>query len=204
MPQDDRESLIRLIRLAMPRNEQPAILAENLLERFGSFPSVLAAPTQALRSVMGVGPHMLSALKVFREAAVRLQRASLEDCEVLLHRDQLHIYLAAVLAREVIEQFHILFLDGEGRLIADESQARGTVNHTPVYPREVVRRALELEATALILVHNHPSGDPTPSRDDVEMTKQVAAAASVFGIVVRDHIIVGNGKWLSFADTNRM
>jgi DNA repair protein RadC len=107
-------------------------------------------------------------------------------------------YLSAVLARERIEQFRILFLDDEDRLLADEAQARGTVNHTPVYPREVARRALELDAAALVLVHNHPSGDPTPSREDLAMTKQVADALRVVGIAVRDHLIVGNGRWTSF------
>ena len=107
-------------------------------------------------------------------------------------------YLNAELAREKIEQFRVLFLDNRNRLIADEAQARGTVNHTPVYPREVVKRGLELHATALILVHNHPSGDPTPSAEDVAMTREIKAAATALGIVLHDHIVVGNGKWLSF------
>jgi DNA repair protein RadC len=103
-----------------------------------------------------------------------------------------------VLARERVEQFRLLFLDNKNRLLADEAQARGTVNHTPVYPREVVRRALELAATAIILVHNHPSGDPSPSRDDIEMTREIKAATGTLGILLHDHIIVGNGSWLSF------
>ena len=107
-------------------------------------------------------------------------------------------YLQAALARERIEQFRILFLGEGGVLLADEAQARGTVNHTPVYPREVVRRALELAAVSLILVHNHPSGDPTPSREDVGMTEQVREAASILGVALQDHVIVGNGRWLSF------
>ena len=107
-------------------------------------------------------------------------------------------YLNAVVARERIEQFRILFLDGRNRLLADEAQARGTVNHTPVYPREVAKRALELHATALILVHNHPSGDPTPSRADLEMTQEVQAAVRPLSIVLHDHVVVGNGRWLSF------
>jgi DNA repair protein RadC len=107
-------------------------------------------------------------------------------------------YLNAVLAREKIEQFRVLYLDTRNRMIADEAQARGTVNHTPVYPREVVKRALELHATALIMVHNHPSGDPTPSRADIEMTREVKAAAAALSIVLHDHIIIGNGTHLSF------
>jgi DNA repair protein RadC len=106
-----------------------------------------------------------------------------------------------VLAREKVEQFRLLFLDNRNRLLADEAQARGTVNHTPVYPREVVKRALDLHATAVILVHNHPSGDPSPSQDDIEMTAEIKRAMAALGIVLHDHIIVGNGKWLSFRKT---
>jgi DNA repair protein RadC len=120
------------------------------------------------------------------------------DTPVLNNWDRLMDYLTAALARERTEQFRILFLDTKNRLIADEAQARGTVNHTPVYPREVVKRALELHATALIMVHNHPSGDPTPSRADVEMTAEVKAAAASLGIALHDHLILGNGRWTSF------
>ncbi len=119
------------------------------------------------------------------------------DRPVLNNWDRLLEYLHTVLAREKIEQFRVLFLDNKNRLLADEAQARGTVNHTPVYPREVVKRALELHATALILVHNHPSGDPTPSRDDIEMTQEVKLAAQALSIVLHDHLIVGNGSWTS-------
>ena len=112
--------------------------------------------------------------------------------------DRLMDYLNAVLARERVEQFRVLFLDTRNRLVADEAQATGTVNHTPVYPREVVKRALELQATAIILVHNHPSGDPTPSADDITMTREVKAAANALTITLHDHIIIGNGRWLSF------
>ena len=109
-------------------------------------------------------------------------------------------YLNAAMAREKVEQFRILFLDNKNRLLADEAQARGTVNHTPVYPREVVRRAVELQADAIVLVHNHPSGDPTPSREDLSMTTQVCDACAVMGVGVRDHLIIGNGRWTSFRD----
>jgi DNA repair protein RadC len=117
---------------------------------------------------------------------------------VLTNWDRLMDYLNAALARERVEQFRVLFLDVRNRLLADEAQARGTVNHTPVYPREVVKRALELQASAIILVHNHPSGDPTPSRDDIEMTREVKRAAAALSITLHDHVIVGNGRWLSF------
>ena len=197
---NDIDALVALIRLAMPKNEQPSLLAHALLTRFGSFAATLTASIESLRSVGGVGPYMLSSLAVFREAAVRLKKADLSQCEVLSDRRKLYSYLSAVLAREVIEQFRILFLDKNGLLISDEAQARGTVNHTPVYPREVVRRALELQADSLVLVHNHPSGDPAPSAEDMEMTRRVSEAAAVLGIEVRDHVIVGNGKWLSFSE----
>ncbi len=116
---------------------------------------------------------------------------------VLDNWDRLMGYLNAVLARERVEQFRVLFLDSRNRLLADEAQARGTVNHTPVYPREVVKRALELHATAIIMVHNHPSGDPTPSSDDVAMTGAVKQAAEALSLTLHDHIIVGNGRWVS-------
>ncbi len=131
-------------------------------------------------------------------AALRLARAEVMGRPVLSNWDRLTEYLGAALARERIEQFRVLFLDAKNRLIADEAQGRGTVNHTPVYPREVVKRALELQATALILVHNHPSGDPAPSRADIEMTQEVKAAAQALGIVLHDHLIIGNGRQLSF------
>ena len=104
----------------------------------------------------------------------------------------------AVLARERVEHFRVLFLDSRNGLLADEAQARGTVNHTPVYPREVVKRALELHAASLILVHNHPSGNPAPSQDDIEMTRQIKQATTALSITLQDHLIIGNGRWFSF------
>ena len=148
-----------------------------------------------------MGTHSIAAIKLVHAAAVRLARAGVAARPVLDDPKRLQDYLAAALARERIEQFRILFLDEDGMLRADEVQARGTVNHTPVYPREVVRRALALGASSLVLVHNHPSGDPAPSSDDIEMTKQVRAAAEVMSIKVRDHLIVGNGRWLSFRES---
>ena len=131
-------------------------------------------------------------------AALRLTRAEVTERPLLANWDRLMDYLNAAMAREPVEQFRVLYLDTRNRLLADEPQARGTVNHTPVYPREVVARALELRATAMILVHNHPSGDPSPSVADVEMTQEVKAAASVLSVLLHDHIIIGNGRWLSF------
>jgi len=172
-------------------------LAKALINRYGSFANVLAAPQRELLETRGLGPHSVAALKLVQAAALRLARAEVMERPVLNNWDRLMDYLTAALARERIEQFRVLFLDTRNRLIADEAQARGTVNHTPVYPREVVRRALELQATALIMVHNHPSGDPTPSRADLEMTAEVKAAAQVLGIVLHDHLIIGNGRHMS-------
>ena len=179
-----------------PRRDTKPI-ARALLARFGSFAGAIAAPVQELAEIEGLGEAGQAALKIVQGAALRLARAEVKEQPVLNSWDRLIGYLTAVLARERVEQFHILFLDSKNRLIADESQARGTVNHTPVYPREVVKRALELQATALILVHNHPSGDPTPSRADIEMTAAIKEAAGTLGIVVHDHLIIGNGQHLS-------
>ena len=122
------------------------------------------------------------------------------DQPVLNNWDRLMEYLNAELSRERVEQFRVLFLDNRNHLIADEAQQRGTVNHTPVYPREVAKRALELHATALILVHNHPSGDPTPSRDDIAMTQQIKAAVGALSIVLHDHVVNGNGRRFNFRE----
>ena len=173
-------------------------VASRAVQRFGSFAAVLAAPERDLRTVRGLGTHGVAAIKLLHAAAVRLARAGVIGLPVLDGWDGLIAYLTAVLARERIEQFRILFLDAAGRLRADEAQARGTVNHTPVYPREVVRRALELDAASVILVHNHPSGDPAASPDDLEMTERIRDAAAAVGVSVRDHVIIGNGRWLSF------
>jgi DNA repair protein RadC len=173
-------------------------IARALIARFGSFAGVLAAPPNALREVDGVGDSVVAVVKAAQASALRLLRAEVKEQPVLNNWDRLTAYLTAALARETIEQFRVLFLDTKNRLIADEAQARGTVNHTPVYPREVVKRALELGATALILVHNHPSGDPTPSRADIEMTAEVKAAARALEITLHDHLIIGNGRQLSF------
>ncbi len=183
--------------LALPRRDTKPI-ARALLARFGSFANAIAAPLQELRDIEGLGEAGAAALRTVQAAALRLARAEIIDRPVLNNWDRLLSYLTAALTRERVEQFRVLFLDTRNRLIADEPQARGTVNHTPVYPREVVKRALELQATALILVHNHPSGDPTPSRADLDMTQEIKAAAGSLGIVLHDHLVVGNGQHLSF------
>ena len=193
----DHELLELLLTLAILRRDTKPI-ARALIARFGSFASVVAAPRQELESVENVGRAGAAAIKIVHAATLRFGRVEVLNQPVLNNWDKLMGYLNAALSRERVEHFHILFLDNRNRLLADEAQARGTVNHTPVYPREVVKRALELHATAIILVHNHPSGDPTPSRDDIEMTREIKAAASALDVVVHDHVIVGNGRWLSF------
>lgn len=193
----DHELIEMVLFLALPRRDTKP-LARDLIGRFGSFAAAISAPPEALRATAGLGESGVAALKLVQAAAHRLLRAELRQRPVLADWGGLMDYLSALLAREPIEQFRVLFLDSRNRLLADEAQGRGTVNHTPVYPREVVRRALELHATAIILVHNHPSGDPTPSRDDVTMTQAVASALDTVGIVLHDHVIVGNGVQLSF------
>lgn len=193
----DSELLEMLLSFVQPKSDTE-LLAEALIGRFGSFANVLAAPKEALLCTVGLDRRSVAALKLVPEAALRMIRAEVMEQQVLDRWDRLMDYLNAVMAREKIEQFRILFLDSKNRLLADEAQARGTVNHTPVYPREVVKRALELHATALILVHNHPSGDPSPSKEDIAMTREVREAAAVLGIALHDHVIVGNGRWVSF------
>ncbi|HEX3347638.1 MAG TPA: DNA repair protein RadC [Acetobacteraceae bacterium] len=193
----DHELLEMVLFIALPRRDTKP-LARSLIARFGSFAAAIAAPLTELRGTEGLGEAGAASLKTVHAAALRLARAEVIDRPVLANWDRLMEYLTAVLARERIEQFRVLFLDTRNRLLADEAQGRGTVDHTPVYPREVVKRALELHATALILVHNHPSGDPTPSQADIAMTREVQQAARALSILLHDHVIVGNGKWLSF------
>ncbi|WP_338663612.1 DNA repair protein RadC [Pararoseomonas sp. SCSIO 73927] len=193
----DYELLEMLLFFAFKKGDTKP-LAKSLINRYGSFAGVLTAPQAELMATRGLGEHSVSALKLVQAAALRLAKAEVADMPVLNNWDRLLAYLNAAISREKVEQFRILFLDSKNRLIADEAQAKGTVNHTPVYPREVIRRALDLHATALILVHNHPSGDPTPSRSDIEMTMEIRRAGEIFSVVVHDHLIIGNGRHLSF------
>ena len=193
----DHELLEMVLFLALPRRDTKPI-ARALLSRFGSFAASISAPLPDLRAVEGLGDAGAAALKLVQAGAHRLVRAEVRQNPVLADWPRLMDYLGALLSREPTEQFRVLFLDARNRLIADEAQGRGTVNHTPVYPREVVKRALELHAAAIILVHNHPSGDPAPSRDDVTMTKAIARAAEALSVALHDHVIIGNGKWFSF------
>lgn len=196
----DHEMIEMVLFLAIPRRDTKQ-LARFLIARFGSFAAVISASVPDLLAMEGLGEAGVAALKIVQAGSQRLARAEVLYRPVLSNWERLMEYLQAVLAREKVEQFRILFLDNRNRLLADEAQAKGTVNHTPVYPREVVKRALELHATAIILVHNHPSGDPSPSTDDIEMTKEIKKAAATLSIVLHDHVIVGNGQWLSFRKT---
>ena len=186
----DYELLELLLFRALSRRDVKP-LAKELIARFGSFAEVLAAPEARLAEVKGVGETVITDLKLVKAAAERLTRGAVRNRPVLSSWAAVLDYCRASMAFADREQFRILFLDKKNTLIADELQQTGTVDHTPVYPREVVRRALELSATALILVHNHPSGDPTPSRADVAMTRTIAEAARPLGIAVHDHLIVG-------------
>ena len=193
---NDQDLLEMVLFLALPRRDTKP-MAKDLLVRFRSFAAAIAASEADLARVPGLGAAGIAALKTVQAAALRLARAELTERTVLDNWDRLMAYLNAGLAREKTEKFRVLFLDSRNCLLADEEQSRGTVNHAPVYPREVAKRALELAATALILVHNHPSGDPTPSREDVAMTRQIAAALTALSIVLHDHVIIGNGRWTS-------
>jgi DNA repair protein RadC len=186
----DYEMLELVLFRALPRRDVKP-LAKELLARFGSFAEVISAPTERLKEVEGLGEAAVVEFKIVQAAAQRLARGALGKRTVLSSWTAVIDYVRAAQAFAEKEQFRILFLDKKNRVIADEVQQEGTVDHTPVYPREVVKRALELSATALILVHNHPSGDPTPSQADIEMTRQVAQVARTLGIQVLDHVIVG-------------
>lgn len=193
----DYEMLELVLFLALPRRDTKP-LAKALIERFGSYAEVLSAEPARLKEVPGVGEAVVSAFKVVRESALRLSQHSILERPVMSSWQQVVDYCRAAMAYEGKEQFRILFLDKKNTLIADEVQQQGTVDHAPVYPREVIKRALELGATALILTHNHPSGDSTPSRDDIDMTKQIAEAGKKLGIVVHDHIVIGRKGHTSF------
>jgi DNA repair protein RadC len=178
-----------LFRALLRRDVKP--LAKNLLAKFGSFAEVIAAPEARLAEVKGVGAAAITELKVVQAAANRLLRGAVKKRPVLSSWSSVLDYCRSAQGFADREQFRVLFLDKRNQLVADELQQIGTVDHTPVYPREVIKRALELSASAIILVHNHPSGDPTPSQADIAMTQQIIAVANPLGIAVHDHIIVG-------------
>jgi DNA repair protein RadC len=187
---NDYELLELLLFRAIPRRDVKP-LAKALIAMFGSFAEVISAPPSRLAEVKGLGETAITELKIIHAAANRLTRGQLRKRPVLSSWSSVIDYCRTAMAFAEKEQFRVLFLDKRNQLIIDEVQQTGTVDHTPVYPREVVKRALELSATALILVHNHPSGDPTPSGADIEMTRTIVEVAKPLGIAVHDHIIVG-------------
>lgn len=189
--------LLELLLFRVIQRADTKPLAKSLLNRFGSLAEVLGAPEKLLAETPGIGPSIALELKIVEAITKRSARSTVMERELLGSWSQVIAYCTAAMAYETREQFRVLFLDKKNRLIADEVQQQGTVDHTPVYPREVVRRALELSATAIILVHNHPSGDPTPSRADIDMTKLLIDAAKALSISVHDHIIIGKHGHIS-------
>ena len=185
--------LLELVLFRTMRQGDTKPLAKRLIEKFGSFAEVLNAPATRLAEVKGVGDATITDLMLIAASAARIAKGAVKRQLTLGSWSAVIEYCRTAMAFADKEHFRILFLDKRNQLIADEVQQTGTIDHTPVYPREVVKRALELSATALILVHNHPSGDPTPSNADIQMTKQIAEIASHLGIAVHDHIIVGRG-----------
>ncbi len=193
----DYELLELVLAIAIPRADVKP-LAKALLTEFKDFNGVITAEPATLARVKGMGEVSVAALKVVQAAAVRLARGEIMERPLVSSWDQLLDYCMAAMGHEKVEQTRVLFLDKRNRLIADERQNKGTIDHTPLYPREIVKRALEIGATAFILVHNHPSGDATPSHADIEMTKEVQEAAAKLGITLHDHLIISREGPASF------
>jgi len=193
----DYELLELVLFAAIPRRDVKP-LAKTLLARFGNFAEVIAAPRARLLEIPGLGENAVAQLKIIEAAALRLAKTKLLGKPALSSWQALLDYCAAAMARAPREEFRVLFLDRKNVLIADEVQSAGTIDHTSVYPREIVKRALDLGASAMILVHNHPSGDPTPSRADIEMTREIAAAAKPLKIAIHDHLVIGRNGHASF------
>lgn len=193
----DYEILELVLFRAIPRRDVKP-LAHELMTIFGDFNRVVSAPEDRLRNVKGVGDAVVVELKLMEAAAQRLARSRVMQRHVISSWDAVLDYCHTTMAHRETEQFRVLYLDSKNTLIADEEQAKGTVDHVPVYPREVAKRALELNASALILVHNHPSGDPTPSQSDIDMTLQIEAALGAISVTIHDHLIIGKSNELSF------
>ena len=193
----DYELLEMTLFAAVPRRDTKP-LAKALLARFGSFAEVIAAPPARLAEINGAGMSVVQQLKIVEAAAHRSAKTQVINRPALSSWTALLDYCTAAMARVTNEEFRVLFLDRKNVLVADEVQNRGTVDHTPVYPREIIKRALELSASAIILVHNHPSGDPTPSKADIAMTREVVTAARTLGIAVHDHLVIGRSGHASF------
>ncbi len=193
----DYELLELILFRAIPRQDVKP-LAHSLMDCFGDFNRVITAPEARLRGISGVGDAVIIEFKLAEAAAKRMARSRILHRHVVSSWDALLDYCHTTMAHRETEQFHVLYLDRKNVLIADEEQAKGTVDHVPVYPREVAKRALELNASALILVHNHPSGDPTPSSADLDMTTQIRSACDALGLELHDHLIIGKSRELSF------
>jgi DNA repair protein RadC len=194
----DYELLQVMLFTSNPHTDVEALVGE-LLDRFGSLAEVMSADTEALAAA-GLSLPAIAGVKFVREVALRFLRADLHQRPVVGSWDKLIDYCSAQIAYSKVEEFHVLFLDRKNALIKDERQQRGTIDHTPVYTREVIKRTLELGASALILVHNHPSGDPAPSAADIAVTQDIIKAAASLGIVVHDHLIIGRGGHTSLRD----
>ncbi|NOE33804.1 MULTISPECIES: DNA repair protein RadC [unclassified Ruegeria] len=193
----DYELLELVLFRSIPRQDVKP-LARGLMDAFGDFNRVLTAPEERLRKIKGVGDSVITDLKILEACAHRMARARVMQRHVISGWDALLDYCHTTMAHRETEQFRVFYLDRKNVLIADEEQAKGTVDHVPVYPREVAKRALELNASALILVHNHPSGDPTPSQSDIDMTNRIQDACSALGLTLHDHLIIGKSTELSF------
>jgi DNA repair protein RadC len=193
----DYELLELVLFRSIPRQDVKP-LARALMDTFGDFNRVLTAPEERLRQIKGVGDTVVTDLKILEACAHRMARARVMQRHVISGWDALLDYCHTTMAHREIEQFRVFYLDRKNVMIADEEQAKGTVDHVPVYPREVAKRALELNASALILVHNHPSGDPTPSQSDIDMTNRIQDACSALGLTLHDHLIIGKSTELSF------
>ncbi|MCT4656531.1 MAG: DNA repair protein RadC [Cohaesibacter sp.] len=193
----DYELLELVLFRAIPRRDIKP-LAKQLLERFGSFSEVISAPDHLLEEFPGIGPAVVTELKIIQAAAAHFTHGKVKKRPVLSSWKAVIDHCRTSMAFNDVEQFRVLFLDKKNTLITDEVQQTGTIDHTPVYTREVIKRALELSATAIILVHNHPSGDPTPSQADINMTKTIVTAAEPLGISIHDHIIVARNGHTSF------
>lgn len=197
--------LLELILFAVIPRMDTKPLAKHLLDEFdGSFSALLAAPRERLKKIAGVGDALADHLAVLRAIVHRSSKQEAIVRETLSSWNALVDYCTKKMANEINEQFRVLFLDRKNKLLKDEVQGRGTVDHAPVYTREVVKRALDLGASAIILVHNHPSGDPTPSSADVEMTKEIVTAARLLDIAVHDHLIIGKGRHSSLRQLGLM
>jgi len=194
---DDYELLELILFQVLPRIDTKPI-AKDLIASFGNLAEVVAAPVEKLTKVKGIGPNTAQHLKLLQQVSIRIGQSSVLNRPVLSSWNALLDYCRAAMQFEGREQFRVLFLDRKNRLLADEVMGRGTVDRAPVYPREIVRRALVHEATAIILAHNHPSGDPTPSRQDIELTQSIIETAKAIDVVVHDHLVIGREDVASF------